>query len=75
MTFVEVKRKSRKSGKCGCGKVRTRVGVFSQTINPYNVHKRGPKKGQPKEREDILKELDRDAKKWMKEPITCRNCE
>lgn len=75
MTFVEVKRRPTKKGKCGCGKIRTRVGDFWQTINPLNVHKRGPSKGQTKTRADILKELDRDVKRWMKEPVTCKNCE
>lgn len=70
VNFQQIKLTGRKSGKCGCGKVRTRSMTFVQTINPWNKNA----KGEPKNSSEILHELGVERDEWKKLPITCDNC-
>lgn len=70
-TFNEVAIHGEKSGKCLCGKRRTRKQRFYQTLNPFNT----TKGGRVKSRADIIPELERERAKWMKKPIYCDACE
>ena len=64
--YEEVKLKAQKSGKCSCGKRKTRATTFSQTLNPFNK-----KDGRLKTREEIGEELIIEKEKWLEEPISC----
>lgn len=68
--FDEVSIKATKTGKCGCGKRRTRTQKFYQTLNPFNRNK----DGSPKNREEILIDLENEAASWKKLPMTCNAC-
>lgn len=70
ITFEEVHIYASKSGKCGCGKRRTRRRKFDQTINPWNRNAAGFKKS----RAEIFVELEKEVKRWRAEPITCDGC-
>lgn len=59
-----------KSGKCRCGKRRTRRKKFYQTLNPFNKNA----DGSVKTREQIHSELKREVEQWKGEPITCDDC-
>lgn len=48
---------------CGKGKVR-RSTTLTQTINPFNKHKTGPRAGEIKTRDEILRELAAEAREW-----------
>ena len=70
--FQEVKLRGAKSGKCSvCGKRRQRSTTFSQTINPFNKNADGV----PKTREEILAELNEEARLWKATPLVCASCE
>ena len=69
--FSEVKLHGSKSGKCGCGKRRTRQKKFYQTLNPFNKNE----KGEPKTQKEIYAELVEQHNAWKTEPITCKDCE
>jgi len=66
-TFEPVELRAKKSGKCICGKRRTRATTFSQTISPFNK-----KDGRLKTRDEIGEELIIEKEKWLKESITCK---
>lgn len=68
--FQEVARIGTKTGKCGCGKTRTRRQKVWQTLNPYNRNAAGS----PKSAAEIVVELDEQIQKWRLEPITCEKC-
>ena len=72
--FDEVVRIGIKKGKCLCGVTRTRRQKFVNTINPFNINDKGPRKGQPRTREEIGENLDAEVKKWESEPIRCDSC-
>ena len=61
---------AKKSGKCLCGKRRTRSEYLYHTVNPFNV---GPN-GFPKSREDVREDVQREYQKWLKAPIRCGDC-
>lgn len=71
-SFDRVERRATKRVKCagGCGKVQTRSRTFHQTINPFNTRA----DGQPKTRQDILAELDVEARNWQSDPERCNAC-
>lgn len=68
--FAEVKIKGRKVGKCRCGKRRTRTAELMQTINPFNKNKRGEQKN----RVEIMEEISAERSEWMAKEITCPDC-
>ena len=65
--FESVKLRGTKSGKCVCGKRRSRAKTFEQTLSPYNK-----KDGRLKYRSEILDDLEIERDKWMERPVTCR---
>jgi hypothetical protein len=69
-TFDKVTLTASKSGKCGCGKQRTRQKQFWQTLNPFNRNAAGV----PKSSAEIMTELKEEARLWKQEPITCEAC-
>ena len=70
VTFRELKLYASKSGKCGCGKQRTRQRKFWATLNPYNRNAAG----EPKTSTEIYADLAEQVKAWKLEPITCVAC-
>jgi hypothetical protein len=50
---------------CGRGRKLTRSTTFTQTINPFNKVKEGPRAGQVKTRTEILRELQAEANAWQ----------
>lgn len=70
--FERVERRATKRVKCagGCGKLQPRARTFYQTINPFN--KRAD--GLPKTRQDILAELEVEARNWQSDPERCNTC-
>lgn len=71
INFDEVSLGGTKSGKCACGKRRTRSQKFWQTINPFNKNADGT----IKTREDILAKLRIEREEWRAKPITCEACQ
>lgn len=69
-SFQEVALRAEKSGKCGCGKRRTRREKFWQTLNPFNKNA----EGEPKTAQEIRVELAEKIQAWRAEPITCDDC-
>ncbi len=68
VSFREIGRQARKSGKCTvCGKRRTRTKKFWQTLSPFNK----TAEGRIKTTYDIVPELQAKAAEWKKEPINC----
>lgn len=68
--FHEIAIHGQKSGKCACGKRRTRREKFWQTINPFNKNVAGT----PKTQAEIRAELLVERAEWLKAPITCDAC-
>lgn len=69
-TFEEVNLRATKTGKCRCGKRRTRATTVCQTLSPFNKNEDGTLKN----RYEIMEELRVELTKWREEPITCDNC-
>jgi hypothetical protein len=68
--FEEVSLRGKKTGKCGCGKNRTRQATFTNTINPYNRDADGTIKS----RDEVLEDVRKILNEWKSEPIYCDNC-
>lgn len=71
VTFEEVSYRAAKSGRCACGKQRTRQRKFWGTINPFNKNT----DGSIRTRSEIYTSLKQQAADWKLEPITCAKCE
>lgn len=69
--FEKVKCYAKKSGKCLCGKRRTRSEVLWQTVNPFNKNPDGTVKTYNQVRADVNREYE----EWKSKPITCSDCE
>lgn len=70
INFQEVALHSSKSGKCGCGKRRSRSQKFWQTLSPWNKND----DGSIKDASQIRNELAEQIRAWKAEPITCEKC-
>lgn len=69
--FEAVEWRASKAVPCsGCGKQQRRAKTFRQTINPFNQRV----DGQPKTRQDILRELEVEARNWQQDPERCTAC-
>ena len=68
--FEEIRIYAKKSGKCLCGKRRTRSEVLFQTVNPFNKNKDGSQKSRQQVREDVNQEYEA----WKAKPIRCSDC-
>lgn len=71
IVFNEVSIVGEKSGKCSCGKRTKRRKKFYQTLNPFNVDKRGV----PKTRDVIWGEINGQLLAWENAPVKCSECE
>jgi hypothetical protein len=69
-TFEKVSAYPKKTGKCLCGKRRSRSTHIYHTINPFNKNAKGEIKTYAEVRADVSKEVA----KWMAEPIRCDDC-
>lgn len=69
-TFEKVGVYAKKSGKCLCGKRRTRSEYIYHTVNPFNKNARGEVKTRIEVREDVQREYQ----KWLAAPIRCDAC-
>lgn len=70
VNFEVVSRSVSKNGKCYCGKRRVRSTTIENTINPFNKNKNG----EIKSYEEVEADVQREAKEWCNEPITCDKC-
>lgn len=68
--FEKVQIYAKKSGKCLCGKKRTRSEVLWMTVNPFNTNK----DGSVKTREQVRADLEKEHKDWQAKPIRCSSC-
>lgn len=76
ITFDEVSLRSRYTFRCSkCGRRVVRSRKFWQTLNPFNIHKVGPLKGQVKDGSAIYAELHRAIDEWHRSDVTCAKCE
>jgi hypothetical protein len=71
ITFDEISVYGQKSGKCGCGKQRTRRQKFWMTESPFNRNEDGSVRTRPQ----IYEALAQQVAAWKREPITCADCE
>lgn len=68
--FEKVSIYAKKSGKCRCGKRRTRSEHLWMTVNPFNKNARG----EVKTRQEVRADLAKRHEEWIKEQITCSEC-
>lgn len=68
--FEKVGVYAKKSGKCLCGKRRSRSEYLYQTVNPFNKNK----SGQVKTREEVRADVQKEYERWLAAPILCDSC-
>lgn len=72
ITFDKITRTFRKAVPCGkCGRTVTRQKTFLQTLNPFNVHELTKL---PKDRQQIVRELNEEGELWKLAPVNCSTC-